>query len=721
MLKKLKTKFKNLKVKSKILVSIMLITLTFGIILSTVTLGSLYSVRQHNKASTESLADELSAKSSSILKEQTFKHIDQVSKKQTEKFNMIFSKVQQSTAGVALGIKDIYDNKTNFKGIEIVEPSKAPKGDLDDLYSASSKMYSTEEITPAIKSEMNILSNAEFVAKPLYINSYDIDSIYIVTESGLCYNYSVFNDLEKIDLRNRSWYKDAVNAFYSGNEEPVWQSTYVDSTTKKECISCSKAFADKNGKLLGVVCIDTFIDTIVSDINENDMKSLGYIFLKDKQNKTIAASSNLSESDYNTFNDVLNKDTTLQKELNINENNYITSSNLIDSTGWNLFVLKSQDEILKIVKHLDSQIDAAQKSRTLYMKSLLWRLILIFLLIFFILAILSIYVSKFTAKKITDPLSKLAEEADAIGKGAFKRKIKIDSNDEIGDLANSFNKMARDLVTYMRNFKKITKEKERISSELMIARKIQKSMLPCIFPPFPSRKDVDIFASINPARLVGGDFYDFFFIDDEHIAIVIGDVSGKGIAAALFMVIARTLIKNQAQNGFLPDEIFRLVNNQLSENNEAGMFVTAFMGILNLKTGEFIYSNAGHNKPLIFKTKTGFKWIDTKPGFVLGGMENMKYKLDKMQLDPKDMLYLYTDGVTEAHDINNNLFSDEKLITTLNIPEVKNSDIKSIILKIDQEIKSFTKGAEQSDDITMLMLKYFGNNNNKDSDNNSKN
>lgn len=704
--------FKNLKIRAKILLAILAITLAFGILLSATSLIGFFNIKNNLEASNKNLLNEVSTKSSATLKEQAFESIDSISLKQAEKFDTILSDIQLDTSSIALGLKNIYSNKANFKGFDVPEPSATKMGDIDDAYSASSKMYCATEKTPAIRDEMTTLSNAEFLVKPLYINNYNIDGVYIGTESNICYSYSVYNNMKEFVPSKQKWYTDAVKAFSSGDENAVWQSTYTDTITGQQCISCSKAFADSNGNILGVVCIDTSIDTIISDINDQEMKELGFIFLKDNQNKLIMASSNVDSNSYEKFNNLLNEENSKQKEIVLEDNTYVLSSNTVNATGWNLFVLKNEDEILSLVQNLGTQINQAQQASSSYISSTMWRLVLIFLLILAILIALSILVAKSMAQKITVPLMQLSDEAKKIGNGVLKRKIKIESNDEVGELAASFNKMTKDLVIYMRKLRKTTKEKEKINSELKIAKKIQKSMLPCIFPPFPKRNDFDIFATMKPARMVGGDFYDFFLIDDEHLAIVIGDVSGKGIAAALFMVIARTLIKNHAMCGLTPDKVFEIVNDQLTENNDAGMFVTAFMGILNLKTGEFIYSNAGHNKPLVYKSKNGFNWIETKPGFVLAGMNGIKYKLEKMQIEPTDMIYLYTDGVTEAHSAENALFSDEKLITTLNIPEVKNLDIKSILVKIDDEIKDFTVGAEQSDDITMLMMKYYGSNDN---------
>jgi len=246
-------------------------------------------------------------------------------------------------------------------------------------------------------------------------------------------------------------------------------------------------------------------------------------------------------------------------------------------------------------------------------------------------------------------------------------------------------------------------EKERIVAELNIAKQIQASMLPCVFPPFPHRSEFDIYASMLPAKEVGGDFYDFFFIDENQLAVVIADVSGKGVPAALFMVIAKTLIKSNAQYGKSPKDVFETVNNLLCENNEAGMFVTAFMGILDIPSGTFNYVNAGHDPPLLKHADGNIETLSVKPGFVLAGLEDMSYEQDKIQLVAGDMLFFYTDGVTEAFDKKKNLFGKSNLLKAFNL--YKDYELKEMLVSIKSEIDKFADGAEQADDITMLVLK----------------
>lgn len=278
---------------------------------------------------------------------------------------------------------------------------------------------------------------------------------------------------------------------------------------------------------------------------------------------------------------------------------------------------------------------------------------------------------------------------------------------EVGILASSLKKMTDDLKAYMKNLKTVTAEKERINTELNVAKEIQADMLPRTFPAFPERDEFDVYGINIPAKEVGGDFYDFFLIDDDHLAIVIADVSGKGVPAALFMVISKTLIKTHAQLGKSPEEVFTTVNNQLYEGNSESMFVTAWMGVLEISTGKFTYTNAGHNLPLIKHVDEDYDWLKSESGFVLAGIEDMEYHQNEITLKQGDRVYLYTDGVTEAMNVNDELFGDSRLLKIIN--SEKNLIITEILSNVKEKIDSFAGDVEQSDDITMLMLEYKNN------------
>ena len=279
-------------------------------------------------------------------------------------------------------------------------------------------------------------------------------------------------------------------------------------------------------------------------------------------------------------------------------------------------------------------------------------------------------------------------------------------NSEVGELATSLLQMVRNTEVYIDNLVTLTAEKERIGAELNVATQIQADMLPGIFPAFPDRTEFDIYASMSPAKEVGGDFYDFFLTDEDHLVMVIADVSGKGVPAALFMVIAKTLIKNQALAGNSPKEILETVNNQLCENNEAEMFVTVWLGIMEISTGRMIAANAGHEYPSVRKADGKFTLLKDKHGLVLAGMENLRYREYEFEIEPGGCLYVYTDGVAEATDNDNVLFGTDRMLDALN-QDVAASP-KQLLENVQEAINLFVGDAPQFDDITMLAVKRNG-------------
>ncbi len=283
----------------------------------------------------------------------------------------------------------------------------------------------------------------------------------------------------------------------------------------------------------------------------------------------------------------------------------------------------------------------------------------------------------------------------------------IRTRDEIQELAESISCMEKDIVTYIDNIKTITAEKERIGAELNVATQIQADMLPRIFPPFPDRMEFDIYATMDPAKEVGGDFYDFFLVDDDHLCLVMADVSGKGVPAALFMVIAKTLIKNQAQQGKCPSEILYNVNNQLCEGNEAEMFVTVWLAIIELSTGRGVAANAGHEHPAIRRANGQYELVVYRHAPAVAAMENIRFREHEFELHPGDALFVYTDGVPEATDARDELFGTERMLEALNRePE---ADPQALLGNVREAIDGFVGDADQFDDITMLSLHYSGN------------
>ena len=284
--------------------------------------------------------------------------------------------------------------------------------------------------------------------------------------------------------------------------------------------------------------------------------------------------------------------------------------------------------------------------------------------------------------------------------------LPIRTGDEVEHLNRVMAQMEKDLSVYMEDLTRVTKKEERVRTELDMASKIQKGALPDIFPAFPDRQEFDLYASMEPAKEIGGDFYDFFLIDDDHLCLVIADVSGKGVPAALFMMASKIILADNAIMGKSPSEILYDANNAICKNNKLEMFVTVWVGILEISTGKLSAANAGHEYPALKRGDGGFSVFKDRHGFVLGGMEGMKYKEYEIQLLPGDKLFVYTDGVPEANDPDGNMFEVKRMIDALN--EDPDASPAQILGAVRGQINIFVREAEQFDDLTMLCLEYKG-------------
>lgn len=339
-------------------------------------------------------------------------------------------------------------------------------------------------------------------------------------------------------------------------------------------------------------------------------------------------------------------------------------------------------------------IGAIPKSEAMFMRNVsIYVSIFMEILIFAALFTLIYFLIK---KVIIDNLRKINGTLAEITDGNLNVTVDVRTNEEFASLSDDINQTVSTLKRY------IAEAAARIDKELEFAKEIQYSALPSVFPPYPNRKDFEIYAHMITAKEVGGDFYDFYMLGDSTLAFMIADVSGKGIPAAMFMMQAKTIIKDLAESGLELPEVFATANKKLCENNDAGMFVTAWMGILDLKTGRLKFVNAGHNPPLVRQADGEFAYLKARSGMVLAGMDGIKYRQNELQLTPGDQIFLYTDGVTEATDKNNQLYGEERLLETVNRNIVM--DTRKLCEAVKSDVDQFVGEAPQFDDITMLSV-----------------
>jgi phosphoserine phosphatase RsbU/P len=357
----------------------------------------------------------------------------------------------------------------------------------------------------------------------------------------------------------------------------------------------------------------------------------------------------------------------------------------LPSNGWSLGVLYPQDELMA---------DITRLNRTVLVLSFVGFLLLLLVIVLI-------------ARSITRPLRLLSGATDEIATGNLDVEIPaIRGRDEVARLAESFGYMKGSLKQYIQELTETTAAKERIESELKIAHDIQMGILHKIFPPFPDRHEFDIYATILPAKEVGGDLYDFFFMDEDHLCFTVGDVSGKGVPASLFMAITNTLIKTKATRGLSPEDVLSRVNEDLSMDNPSMMFVTLFLGILNIRTGELRYANGGHNPPFLLRATGEVTPLEMTGDVALGVVEKFEFHSRQLTLQPGDSVFLYTDGVTEAMNAQDELFGEARLVSVLK--RLREAPMRGLIQGVMKAIQAFSQGLAQSDDITMLRLIYKG-------------
>ena len=313
-------------------------------------------------------------------------------------------------------------------------------------------------------------------------------------------------------------------------------------------------------------------------------------------------------------------------------------------------------------------------------------------------------------RKAIAPVSKLQRivlkyREDKDSEAVVKSTAEMNVRNELGRLSDDIAGLAKEIDQYTEDNIRLVGEKERVSAELDMARKIQTEQLPNVFPAFPDRKEFDIYASMTPAKEVGGDFYDFFFIDDDHLAMVMADVSGKGVPAALFMMMSKMLINNYAMMGLTPHEVLERTNETICKNNKQKMFVTVWLGILEISTGKVTASNAGHEYPVIRRPEGRFEILKDEHGFVIGGLNKVKYKDYEFSLESGSTVFVYTDGIPEATDSDNKMFGMDRLTEALN--HEPDGSPEKLLHNVNDAVRSFVREAPQFDDLTMMAVKYL--------------
>lgn len=700
---------------SRKLINMTLIISMSALVVSTVVcLIAIQNIRVTTVRDSTNLGHDAAQISEKALMDELEKEISQAARDKTKIAGERLLAYTTSVMYAASYADTLYRNPQNYTARETMYPLIENKAKW-----AMTRCIADAGITyESVKEENMLLGNMEDVFVPIVNHNDNITTIYIGTETGLLVSYDPYSaeaytgGESYYEYRNLDWYT-------LGKEkgECAFTGTYQDGYGRGLTITCVMPYHDRSGKFAGCVAMDILMEDLNNSIVNDGITAPNEAILIDAEGNMIAGKSidphsketfNIRDSKVNSklkpiADKILNHDEGVASAGDEGNAVYVAYST-IDFTDWKLCIISPIADIIAPAVSIRGNIDQNTKQVT---ESVVHgiRVVVENCLVLFAVILLAItfFVGR-VAGKITNPLKTLEKDVRVISGGDFSQRTKVSTNDEIGSLATAINFMTESLQHYIDHLKEATAKEERIASELSLAADIQISILPTNFLTFTDHKEFDLYATMTPAKEVGGDFYDFFMVDDTHLAMVMADVSGKGFPAALFMVIGKTLIKDNTQPGVPLGEVFTKVNHLLCEANKEGLFITAFEGILNLETGELEYVNAGHEPPFICKSGEAYVMHKLPAGFVLAGMDGMQYKEGFLQMNPGDSIFLYTDGANEAINTEEEMFEMERLGEVLNNNRDKGP--KELLAAVKEGIDAFVGEAAQFDDITMLCVEF---------------
>ena len=607
------------------------------------------------------------------------------------------------------------------------KPYSGPRAEDDGKWTAK-VIYApgVDPEDPAVKGKLGLVANMAEIMLSL-CPSYEATSIYIglpegahltigntssgwISESGGTIAY---------DPRERGWYRAAVEAgklTFFGNE--------TDIDTGAFCVECAIPVYGPDGSLQAVIGTDLFLDNMQQILQGMSVEGEYFLLINQNgyiipgpQSEIFPISAENKTGDMREAGEPLLRDVVSQALAGsstavvsgaFGDGTYYLTASPIPSTGWVLVSAYNAEITRQPAQLLQGSVSQIQsESMSVYQTKMSHSRTMANILLLVVM-VLTLTGALVLGKRIVKPLNTITRRISELSEGnlEFKMEGAYKTGDEVEELAQSFAAISHKTVEYMQKIVQVTAEKERIGTELALATQIQGAMLPHIFPAFPDRSEFDIFASMDPAKEVGGDFYDYFLIDNDHLGLVIADVSGKGVPAALFMMASKIILQSVAMMGHSPAEILARTNNAIYTNNEAEMFVTVWLGILELSTGKLTAANAGHEFPALRQPGAPFELYKDRHGFVIGGMENVRYKEYQIQMEPGSKIFVYTDGVAEATNAEKELFGTERMIEALNTDP--DATPQQILKNVRSSVDAFVKDAEQFDDLTMLCLEYKG-------------
>lgn len=730
-----------MNIHKRILLLLLAVGLLTFVALGLVFLRSLYDVQQQVQESSDQVETDVVGYAEDMTVTKTKAQIVKVAEEKTRQVERELNMIREDTEYLADAMTRIMAQP------EYYAPRRLPTAQERRIASGEAYLLVMPRVreecaTEAVQHEIGLAANIadDLEVTSLFYKEYNAPC-YITSTHGYFINCFYYNNPEdydglhaeknyrEVDLRERSWFQrpKAVG-------RTVFSDMYVGYEGVME-FTCSSPYYYPGGDFAGVAAIDLrpgFVYRIIADksLGSNNINFMlgrkGEILLSTEQEGALAVGDghrNLCQSEDASLAQVAKDMVAGHSDIvlvNLGGEEYYLAYVPLPSMGWSYGTLVQRSEVLSLVQLARESLTVHTEKFIASLRDLFFENIARVALFFLVVLAVLIYGSRRAAEVFVRPILTLTEGVRDIARGELDKKIVLHTGDEIEELSDSVNNMTSELRDYMTSLVAMTEDRERIATELNLAKGIQEGMLPNIFPKFVGNPHYDLYVRMETAKEVGGDFYDFYYLDEDHVVLTIADVSGKGIPAALFMVISKTMLKNEVlltvnKKGIAGVDCGRIlerVNQQLCDNNEEMMFVTVFFGVLNIKTGAFAYANGGHNPPLLGSVAEDgtirWQYLRNEGSFMLGVIKDSSYEEGYLTMNPGEMLYFYTDGVTEAMDGQENMYTEERLQETLASVVRPGESMEKILARVHADIDSFAGGAEQSDDITMLGVRFLG-------------
>ena len=707
-----------------------------------VSIYSLYSMKHISVDSSRQLGQTAAENAEKALEKLAAENLQSMAVERAAYIEEKFATVEAYALGIAALAGDIYEYPEKYPDREVALP-------LPDSTELAAQLLWSEKLTgqerglPSATKELRKLGNIQDLLVQYNAQNDMVSSTYIATESGWMIQadyiaYSKYEENEpqpvlpmSYEAAGRQWYRWAKDSIPG---QIIYTDVIKDIHEGGNCIVCATPVY-YNGEVVAVAGVGSYLETVNNAVLNTTIGQEGYAFLVNekgqvmvsgKEQGEIAACAEQEKDLRKSSNDVLSDVAvkmvaghTGSLKLILDGREVYLAYAPLHRLGWSFVTVIDVAEVIAPAEESQNMILALTEDVAIKQNTAIKKMLISFVTVMLVVMLFICCGGTLFSRKLTAPIRKLTEEVGRLDGGNLDRQIQIATGDEVEELGNAFNKMTAQIKSYVENLASVTAEKERIRTEIQVASRLQADMLPKADEIFPNRTDFTLSAFMMPAIGVGGDFYDFFLLDEDRLALVMADVSGKGVPAALFMVVSRILIKSrllsagrdwskvQYSENFLSC-VVEEINDILCTNNKNGMFVTAWIGVLTLSTGELVFVNAGHCHPLICHKNGICEYNDSFGGLILAGMEGSTYKQCRIRLRQGDTLMLYTDGVTEATNLQKKLYGEAKLKLVAEKLGRTGITPEKLIEAVWKDVDDFQKGGEQFDDITLLAVTYHG-------------